>query len=138
MSGAQQLFDLSRQIRADARQSVELLDSVHLRQLARQASHQLGRAPIGPDPKRVICPDTQQVRHLLERGRNLLIVKLRLQLSALNVASKPQDMGVPGWRLHQLKGSEVGAWSVTVNGNWRVTFRFEGMNAVLVDYRDYH
>ena len=64
--------------------------------------------------------------------------KLRLQLSALSVASKPQDMGAPGWRLHELKGSEAGVWSVTVSGNWRVTFRFEGTDAVLVDYRDYH
>jgi toxin HigB-1 len=64
--------------------------------------------------------------------------KLQLQLSALNVAAKPQDMGAPGWRLHELKGREAGAWSVTVNGNWRLTFRFEGTDAVLVDYRDYH
>jgi toxin HigB-1 len=64
--------------------------------------------------------------------------KLRLQLSALNAAATPRDMGAPGWRLHELKGSETEVWSVTVSGNWRLTFRFEGTDAVLVDYRDYH
>jgi toxin HigB-1 len=47
-------------------------------------------------------------------------------------------MGLPGWGLHQLKGELVGHWSVWVNGNWRMTFRFEGTDAVLVDYCDYH
>ena len=44
-------------------------------------------------------------------------------------------MNVPGWRLHQLS---TGHWSVWVNGNWRMTFGFEGENAVLTDYLDYH
>ena len=47
-------------------------------------------------------------------------------------------MGLPGWGLHQLKGELAGHWSIWVNGNWRMTFRFEGTDAVLVDYRDYH
>ena len=64
--------------------------------------------------------------------------KLTTQLTALNVAKSPQDMNVPSWKLHELKGNEAGTWSVSVNGNWRVTFRFEGTDAVLVDYRDYH
>jgi toxin HigB-1 len=64
--------------------------------------------------------------------------KLRVQLASLNQARKPEDMGVPSWRLHSLKGDLQGCWSVTVNGNWRMTFRFEDGDAVLVDYMDYH
>ena len=47
-------------------------------------------------------------------------------------------MNVPGWALHALKGILKGHWAVKVSGNWRVTFRFEGEDAVLVDYQDYH
>ena len=48
-------------------------------------------------------------------------------------------MNVPGWKLHPLKGAGLKAhWSVWVNGNWRLTFTFEGEDAVLVDYQDYH
>jgi plasmid maintenance system killer protein len=44
----------------------------------------------------------------------------------------------PRWGLHPLKGELAGHWSIWVNGNWRMTFRFDGTDAVLVDYRDYH
>ena len=64
--------------------------------------------------------------------------KLRLQLAALNRAKKPEDMAVPNWRLHALKGNLSGHWAITVNGNWRLTFRFENGDALLVDYQDYH
>lgn len=64
--------------------------------------------------------------------------KLNLQLTLLNRAKGPADMGVPGWGLHQLSGDLKGHWSVKVNGNWRLTFRFEGEDAILVDYQDYH
>jgi proteic killer suppression protein len=64
--------------------------------------------------------------------------KLRLQLAALNRAKKPEDMAVPNWRLHALKGNLSGHWAITVNGNWRITFRFENGDALLVDYQDYH
>ena len=47
-------------------------------------------------------------------------------------------MNVPGWQLHPLKGDLRGRWSVKVSDNWRVTFSFEGEDAVLVDYEDYH
>jgi proteic killer suppression protein len=47
-------------------------------------------------------------------------------------------MNAPGWRLHQLKGELAGHWSIDVSGNWRLTFMFEGEDAVLVDYQDYH
>lgn len=45
---------------------------------------------------------------------------------------------VPSWRLHELRGDQVGRWSITVNGNWRLTFTFEGTDVVLLDYEDYH
>lgn len=64
--------------------------------------------------------------------------KLRLQLASLNQAKKPEDMGVPSWSLHSLQGAMAGHWSVTVNGNWRLTFKFENGDAVLVNYQDYH
>ena len=47
-------------------------------------------------------------------------------------------MNVPGWGLHPLTGQMVGHYSITVNGNWHLTFMFEGEDAVLVDYHDYH
>ena len=65
-------------------------------------------------------------------------IKLRLQLTRLDDAIGPQDMNAPGWKLHALTGDFVGHWAVTVNGNWRLTFRFEGTDAELVDYQDYH
>ena len=64
--------------------------------------------------------------------------RLRLQLARLNAAIAPADMNSPGWRLHPLKGDLAGHWSVDVSGNWRLTFAFDGRDAVLVDYRDYH
>ena len=48
------------------------------------------------------------------------------------------DMNLPGYRLHPLKGDKQDMWAVTVNGNWRLTFYFEGQDAHLVDYQDYH
>lgn len=64
--------------------------------------------------------------------------KLKEQLLLLNIVTKPDDMNTPGWNLHPLHGELAGHWSVKVNGNWRMTFRFEGKDAILVDYRDYH
>jgi toxin HigB-1 len=64
--------------------------------------------------------------------------RLRLQLSRLNVSSKPEDMNVPGWKLHGLSHDLVNHWSVTVDKNWRLTFAFEGEDAILVNYQDYH
>ena len=64
--------------------------------------------------------------------------KLRVQLFALDNAVRPQDMNAPGWRLHPLKGDLAGYWSVDVSGNWRLTFAFQGEDAILVDYQDYH
>lgn len=64
--------------------------------------------------------------------------KLRLQLFALDNATRPEDMAAPGWKLHPLAGELKGHWAVSVSGNWRLTFRFEGEDAFLVDYQDYH
>jgi toxin HigB-1 len=64
--------------------------------------------------------------------------RLRKQLFALDNAKVPSDMDAPGWRLHTVRGELEGHWSVDVSGNWRLTFAFEGEDAVLVDYRDYH
>ena len=64
--------------------------------------------------------------------------RLQMQLAALDTAQTIDDMGIPGFRLHRLKGSEHGRWSVWVNGNWRVTFEFENGNALVLDYEDYH
>ena len=64
--------------------------------------------------------------------------RLRLQLFALDNAKRPGDMNAPGWRLHPLAGQLKEHWGVWVSGNWRLTFRFEGEDAILVDYQDYH
>lgn len=64
--------------------------------------------------------------------------KLARILDRLDACVSPQDMNLPGYRLHELKGDKNDFWSVTVNGNWRVTFYFEGQDAYLVDYKDYH
>jgi proteic killer suppression protein len=66
--------------------------------------------------------------------------ELRLErlLTALNEAEKVETMDAPGWELHALKGSLAGHWSVKVNGNWRMTFRFFDGDAEVVDYQDYH
>ena len=64
--------------------------------------------------------------------------KLARLLARLHAAKVPEDMNLPGWRLHPLVGSLAGHYSVFVNGNWRLTFRFDDGDAVLVDYQDYH
>lgn len=64
--------------------------------------------------------------------------RLARQLRQLNDARVPADMNMPGWKWHALSGELAGHWSVWVNGNWRLTFAFEGEDAILVDYRDYH
>lgn len=59
-------------------------------------------------------------------------------LARLNQSRVPQDMAVPGFRLHPLKGNLKGFWAVTVRANWRVIFRFDGKDARDVDLIDYH
>ena len=64
--------------------------------------------------------------------------RLRLILSWLGASVEAKDMDLPGLKLHRLKGDRKDTWSVWVSGNWRVTFSFEGKDAVNVDYEDYH
>lgn len=73
------------------------------------------------------------------RGVNAAPVpKLLSILAALDVAAGPDELSLPSYRLHPLKGAMKGHWSIWVNGNWRVTFRFVGADVELVDYQDYH
>lgn len=65
-------------------------------------------------------------------------VRLRLILGRLDASREPRDMALPGLKLHPLTGDQGGTWSVWVSGNWRVTFRFDGQDVILVDYLDYH
>ena len=64
--------------------------------------------------------------------------RLRMLLAALDTAFMIDDMDVPGFRLHRLKGKEKGRWSVWVNGNWRMTFEFRDGDVFILDYEDYH
>lgn len=64
--------------------------------------------------------------------------EIRRILGLLEVAAGPEDLNLPSFKLHPLRGDMKGHWSIWVNGNWRVTFRFAGFNVELVDYRDYH
>lgn len=64
--------------------------------------------------------------------------RLRLILAALVNAREPKDMNLPGFRFHGLTGLRAGYWAVSVSGNWRVVFRFDGDDVIDVDYLDYH
>ena len=64
--------------------------------------------------------------------------RLRRLLTALDVASTPRDMDAPGNNLHPLHGDLENHWAVSVSGNWRLTFVFEGEDVILVNYQDYH
>ena len=64
--------------------------------------------------------------------------RLRVQLAALNTATSIQDMDIPGFNLHSLKGHDQDRWAIWVNGNWRLTFAFQDGDIFLLDYEDYH
>ena len=64
--------------------------------------------------------------------------RLRMQLVALDTATVIEDMEIPGFKLHPMKGSDKDRWSIWVNGNWRVTFEFRDGHAYVLDYEDYH
>lgn len=72
-----------------------------------------------------------QAKHEHER-------KLRMQLAAIDTATIIDDVDLPGFKLHPLKGDRDGIWSITVNGNWRITFEFIDGNAYILNYEDYH
>jgi proteic killer suppression protein len=64
--------------------------------------------------------------------------RLRMQLIALDTAITIEDMNIPGFKLHSLKGSDKDRWSVWVNGNWRITFEFRDSHVFILNYEDYH
>ncbi len=64
--------------------------------------------------------------------------RLKLILGRLNASTSSEDMNLPGLFLHQLSGEKSEIWFVRVSGNWRVTFRFNGEHAEIVNYEDYH
>jgi proteic killer suppression protein len=64
--------------------------------------------------------------------------KIERILARLDEATEPSQMSLPGFQLHPLKGDLAGFWSVSVSGNWRIVFRFEGANACDIDLLDYH
>ncbi|MXY41541.1 MAG: hypothetical protein F4Y62_17280 [Rhodospirillaceae bacterium] len=64
--------------------------------------------------------------------------RVALALADLDDACKPSDLDLPGYRLHPLKGDLKGHWSISISGNWRMTFRFKDGDAYDVDLVDYH
>lgn len=96
----------------------------------------------------IVCDMIKSIRHkglaaLFDTGSTAgvqasHVKRLRLQLAALDTAQVIDDMDIPGFRLHLLKGKLKGRWSVQVNGNWRLTFEFKDGNVHVLDYEDYH
>ena len=64
--------------------------------------------------------------------------RIERMLDRLDGAVRPEDMNLPGYRFHPLKGERKGEYAVSVSGNWRITFGFEGENAIDVNLEDYH
>jgi toxin HigB-1 len=64
--------------------------------------------------------------------------RLKMILTALDTSVEISDMDIPGFKLHPLKGKLKGRWSVSVSGNWRITFEFREGNTYVLDYEDYH
>ena len=64
--------------------------------------------------------------------------KLDTRLDRLDAATQPEDMNLPGYRLHKLEPKKKNRWAINVSGAWRITFEFEGENAINVDYEQYH
>lgn len=65
-------------------------------------------------------------------------VRTERMLDRLDTVSRPEDMNIPGYKFHPLTGDRKGTYAVSVTGNWRITFRFDGEDAVEVDLEDYH
>jgi proteic killer suppression protein len=66
------------------------------------------------------------------------IQRIAMILDRLDASMKPEDLDVPGFQFHQLGGASKGRYAVSVSANWRITFGWDGENAVLVDFEDYH
>ena len=83
------------------------------------------------------------LRRLYERGdrsgvRTDQAERIALALADLESAVRPSDVDLPGYRLHPLKGDLRGLWSISISGNWRITFRFEDEDVYDVNLVDYH
>jgi proteic killer suppression protein len=83
------------------------------------------------------------LKQLFETGKSAAVAqdlakRAKIVLDYLDAAITVYDMGAPGLRLHELKGERKGTWSVTVSGNWRITFGFHDGDAYDVDLEDYH
>ena len=91
------------------------------------------------------------IRNFRHRGLELFFTKndhrkipversdrIQRMLDRLDASTSPQDMGMPGWRVHPLKGQRKGTYAIDVSGNVRLTFRFDGEHAIDVDLEDYH
>jgi proteic killer suppression protein len=71
--------------------------------------------------------------------RRDLVNRIRRVVTALVLASDPQSIvGPPGWRIHQLTGDRAGTWSISVSGNWRITFNADGDELTELNLEDYH
>jgi proteic killer suppression protein len=85
----------------------------------------------------------RRLKRLYERGdrskiRADLVDKVERILARLDQALVIEDMNLPGYRLHELKGDLKGFWSVSISGNWRIIFRFESGKACDIEMIDYH
>ena len=85
----------------------------------------------------------KRLKALFEKGRSRgipanLLDRLLRRLDVIDAATIIADMNLPGYRLHRLKGDRKGTWSITVSGNWRLTFSFQDGDAFDVELEDYH
>ena len=83
------------------------------------------------------------LKRLYERGdksqvRADMLEKIERVLAMLNRVSNPEELELPGYRLHPLKGDRAGQWAITVRSNWRIVFRFDGPDVTDIDLVDYH
>jgi toxin HigB-1 len=70
--------------------------------------------------------------------QSIHVKRLRMQLAVLGTALTIEDIDIPGYRLHALKGDRQSIWSISVSGNWRLTFEFNDGNVHILNYEDYH
>ena len=70
--------------------------------------------------------------------QSIHVKRLPMQLAVLDTALTIEDIDIPGYRLHALKGDRQSIWSISVSGNWRLTFEFNDGNVHILNYEDYH
>jgi proteic killer suppression protein len=75
------------------------------------------------DASKLSVPNVRRVQRIIEQ---------------LDEATTPEEMNVPGWRFHSLKGQDKGRYAVDASGNWRITFGWDGKDAIDLDLEDYH